>query len=519
MTLNLIFPVNNKGGVGKTSILADLCAALAQRYSLGILDFDDQASLATTLIGKPKDEFDEYEEEEREEEEARPDFVCRDLADYDLTVHDVELNPKREFVYSDILSRLTIAVAPTRAKVCVFPAGMVYDHPEKKQALEEIVNKGMKQPTFVAVDLPPIPHPGMIFDYTINPLIDTAGEDVRLFPLIITTPDHNVIDIALRGYAKIAKYFRERGIPAERIHPLFVLNKVPLEVREKKVTTRLDQSIERKLGKLGIVYVSPDTGSGINNIKRSFDYEGTRYRSVVFPQFDEVREGCFSLMFNQELSLAQYPHLVDMVNSYKYPMNEEMDARRRVFMYSLRELVNFIAAKSEEQPRRNYTKKREEFDKEKMGNETADELRTFIEQYYRIGEANTKYTTNVTKWEYGGASNEEWIGIPKTMSEEAMAIIVYRTAKQINPSLEITEESVRKAFQEKDGYDDGTFTIRDRQGYELIGVEYNTIDSTRVRIAIPHTDERLHCQKPMDIDATLHSLEVFYRNLAQNSGK
>ncbi len=243
--------------------------------------------------------------------------------------------------------------------------------------------------------------------------------------------------------------------------------------------------------------VSDMTGSGINRIKRSFDYDGTRYRSVLFPAFDDVREGCFSLLFNQELSLAQYPHLVDMVNSYQYPMNEEMDARRRVFMYSLRELVNFIAAKSEEQPTKNYTKSREVYDMYRMSNETVDDLRRVIEGYYRTEKINP--TTNVTKWKYGGSSAEEWFGIPKTMTEDQMITIVYRTLRQVDPSCETTEDEVRQAFQKKEEYDDGVLTIRDRDGYELIGVEYNTIDPTRVRVSIPHKDERFSGQKPMDI--------------------
>ncbi len=517
MTLNLIFPVNNKGGVGKTSVLTDLCSALAQRYSLGILDFDDQASLAGTLLRKKKEGF---HEDNPEAYDRVHEFVCRDLEAYDLAVHDVELNPAREFTYSDILSRLSIRVAPTRAKVCVFPAGMTYEHPEKKEKLEQIVREEMQKPTFVAADLPPIPHPGMIFDYTIQPLADAFSGDVRLFPLIIATPDHNVIDIALRGYAKIARYFRERGVPADRIHPMFVLNKAPLEERDGKVTTAFDDRIARKLGELGIIHVSESTGSAINRIKRSFDYDGVRYRSVVFPQFGDVREGCFSLMFNQELSLAQYPHLVDMVKSYKYPMNEQMDARRRVFMYSLRELVNFIAAKSEEQPTKNYTKSREVYDMERMSNETVDELRTVIQQYYRTGEANL--TPNVTRWQYGGSSAEQWFGIPKTMTEEEMVNIVYKTVRQIDPSTETTEDDIRQAFQREDEYSDGAFTIRNRQGYELIGIEYNTIDPSRVRLGIPHIieeEDRLPGEKAMDINAQLQSLEIFYRNFAQNCGK
>ena len=518
MTLNLIFPMNNKGGVGKTSILTDLCSALAQRHRVGILDFDDQASLASTLLGIRKpDEYDEIEEDEMQGEEDKLDFVCRDLEDYDLAVHNVVLNPAREFAYSDILSRLDIRVAPTRAHVCVFPAGITYEHPEKRTELETIVRERMKMPTFVAADLPPIPHPGMILDYTIQPLVDAFSGDVRLFPIIIATPDHNVIDIALRGYAKIARYFQEKGVPKERVHPLFVLNKVPLQEREGKVTTQFDESIERKLGELGIIYVSKETRSGINRIKHSFDYQGVRYRSVVFPRFEDIREGCFSLMFNQELSLAQYPHLVDMVKAHKYPGVEETDPRRRVFMYSLREAVNFITAKSEEKPTKNYTKKREVYDLKRMESETARELQEFIETYYRTGKLD--YTENVAKWQWGCSSAGEWFGIPKTMSKEGMIEIIYRTCRELHPSSETTKEEIGKAFEKETEYDDGTFNIYDRTGEEMIEIEYKTIDPVRIRLGIPDKDEKRIGGDKIDPNVILPQINIFLRNFGQYQGK
>ena len=120
---------------------------------------------------------------------------------------------------------------------------------------------------FLAVDLPPVPHPGMILDYTVMPVVDAFGKDVRLFPLIVSTPDHNVTDIALRGFAKIAEYFEQNGVPKGRIHPIFVLNKVPLE---EAVT----YEVSKKFAKIGVLYLCPqDTSSKLNHVNRYFDYE------------------------------------------------------------------------------------------------------------------------------------------------------------------------------------------------------------------------------------------------------
>jgi len=159
MTKNIVIPINNKGGVGKTSILADLSAALAQRFKVGIIDFDDQASLVGTLTGE--------------------DLACRSLDESDLKVRHSILTPSTRFMFQDNFGRLIIDVNETTAKLVAFPPGMLYDHPEKRQRLEEIVCREMAEETFLMIDLPPIPHPGMILDYTIMPIVESLGRDVR----------------------------------------------------------------------------------------------------------------------------------------------------------------------------------------------------------------------------------------------------------------------------------------------------------------------------------------------------
>ena len=153
MTKSIIFPVNNKGGVGKTSILTDLSSTLAQRHSVGIIDTDHQASLAGTLCDE--------------------DLSCRELPYYEeLRVRDIILMKSTNFNFNNGLARMGLDVNETKAKLGVFPLGLLYDSPEKKDKLETIINQEMVDVSFLAIDLPPISHPSLVLDYTIMPIVE-----------------------------------------------------------------------------------------------------------------------------------------------------------------------------------------------------------------------------------------------------------------------------------------------------------------------------------------------------------
>jgi len=375
MTKNIVIPINNKGGVGKTSILADLSAALAQRFKVGIIDFDDQASLVGTLTGE--------------------DLACRSLDESDLKVRHSILTPSTRFMFQDNFGRLIIDVNETTAKLVAFPPGMLYDHPEKRQRLEEIVCREMAEETFLMIDLPPIPHPGMILDYTIMPIVESLGRDVRIFPLLVATPDHNVIEIGLRGFSKVAKYLKEKDIPEDVIHPLFVINKVPITDNERLGIT-FDPKVSLKLSRLGALYLSELTdASTINHINHHFDYEGRRFRSVVFPELSSIKDGKFSLFQGHTLQLQQYPHLVEMAKSHHYNFPNENDPQTRVYTFSLQQMVNFIKAQAAERPLHNYVKRRIVTPISKLKSDSISALRRAIENYYNTGEV--VYTDIVTK--------------------------------------------------------------------------------------------------------------------------
>jgi len=495
MTKTIIFPVNNKGGVGKTSILTDLSAALAQRHSVGIIDTDHQASLAGTLLG-------------------HKDLSCLDLADYErLKVENVTLNDGATLNFNNGLSYMGLEIEPTKAKLAVFPVGTLYKHPEKRAKLEGIVHGDMRDTTFLMVDLPPIPHPDLILDYTIKPLIDICKGDVKLVPLLVSTPEHNVIDIGLRQHRQIEAYFGEMGVPKESIFPISVLNKVPLRRSEEgKIEGSVDVDVIKKLKDLGILYVSPgcDHYAQINHFFKQFEFEGRRIRSVFFPFLDDIKDGRFSLLYGEAPEIHFYPHLVDLVKGNKFDVASTIDPTKRVYMYGLRELTNFVSAHSEVKPRRNYVKKKVVFDRSEITHKVAKDLRDILTDYYLQGEE--RETELVVTPKYGGSSAEIWFHIPRSLSPEETARALFNTHKQLNPRTETGYEEIleiMKSGENGEVMDNRAYELRDPvTGNSTVSLSYHEYDQNKMRVGFTNrTNDESRNKK------CLQHAEVFLRNL------
>jgi chromosome partitioning protein len=169
----IVFPVNNKGGVGKTSLLVDLAASIAQRNSVGLIDTDHQASMAGTFLG-------------------HKELTCLSLDDY-LAVEpcEVTLLPEVSLGFLSAIASMRLDIQATKAKLGVFPVGILYERPRRRARLERILNRDFSDREVIMVDLPPIPHPAMVLDYSIMPIVNILRrvnlDEVNLFPLIVST--------------------------------------------------------------------------------------------------------------------------------------------------------------------------------------------------------------------------------------------------------------------------------------------------------------------------------------------
>ncbi len=499
MTKNIIFPVNNKGGVGKTSILTDLSSALAQRHSVGIIDTDHQASLAGTLLG-------------------HGDLFCRELSYYDnMPVRDVTLMKSARFNFDNGLSSMGLEVEETKAKLGIFPIGILYESPDGRDKLEVMVNQEMKDVSFLAVDLPPIPHPSLILDHTIMPLVELLQGDVNLFPLLVSTPEHNVIDIALRQYSLIAEYFEKKGISKEKIFPISVLNKVPLGVSIEDGKTvferHIDESISEKLGELGILYLPPHWGtSGINHFNRKFDFNGEKFRSVAFPFLDYIEDGRFSLLWGEKPDLHHYPYLVELVKGNKFDVEVYAKPIETVYLYALGQLVNHITAKSGEKPHKNYLKKNVTFDVQELTSEAVKQLRYCLKEYYE--EDGAKPETELITVPLGGASGEIWYELPKTVSLEQITDVIVKTQKILTPSCPTTYDRVLNGLKLGDScMDDSEYKIKDEKNDLLVGVSYECCNQNKFRLAFQRAIGDYEYRKDRDMVKYLQNVEIFLQQL------
>lgn len=492
----IVFPVNNKGGVGKTSILTDLSSAIAQRHRVGILDTDHQASLAGTLLGNK-------------------DLSCRDLPYYDqFGVSEVTLMPGTSLNFNNGLSWMGLDIMPTRARVAVFPVGVLYDHPEKRKKLEQIIG-AMSETDILMVDLPPLPHPGMVLDYTVKPLIEICGGDVALVPLVVSTPEHNVVEIGLRQFESVESYLMSIGIHQEQVSPVSVLNKLLLDRDEDgEVGSNLDTRDIRKLRDLGMLYVSSENEhyAQMNHFAKKFKFEDRTVRSVVFPFLDEIRDGRFSLLWGEPPELHFFPHLVDLVKGNHFSVSSMADPIKRVYMFALRELTNYVASVSGVPPRRNYLKKTRVFDKVELTNKTTRELREILGEFY--GGLEIRYTETVTKPQYG-SSAENYFSIPKTLTLEQMAQVLFRTARMLGTS-EVRYEEVLTDLRGEEGnvMRPGEYELRDPSGMVIVHAHYHTYDRNRIVLGfVDHHNDWYARHGGFDTQAHLPKIDLFLKNL------
>ena len=336
--------------------------------------------------------------------------------------------------------------------------------------------------------------------------------DSELRQLYATTKNIAVVGLSDdpdRPSYQVAKYLKEKDIPEDVIHPLFVINKVPITDNERLGIT-FDPKVSLKLSRLGALYLSELTdASTINHINHHFDYEGRRFRSVVFPELSSIKDGKFSLFQGHTLQLQQYPHLVEMAKSHHYNFPNENDPQTRVYTFSLQQMVNFIKAQAAERPLHNYVKRRIVTPISKLKSDSISALRRAIENYYNTGEV--VYTDIVTK-SNGGSSAEEWLCIPKAVTRERVIDAVYYAQKQITPDYELDYDEVAKSFKPPQNYrDESEFKIYDNQSNLVVGIEYDLwTDPTRIRILIPKRDDDYHREnRPLTTKNIMPLIDVF----------
>ncbi len=369
MKKSLIFPVNNKGGVGKTSLLVDLMTVLSINYNIGIIDTDHQATMFGTITNK--DSFGNQNKDFYE----------------DLETRIVELHPGADFGFAKGSKRMKIKIQPAFAPTAVFPVGMIYENPKTKTKLQNIVTQDMKNVDIIGVDLPPIPHPGLILDHSIMPIIE-AMKDVELFPLVIVTPEKNTIEIGLRQYAAIKKYLLSKGIQKDQIHPICVVNKVPIkncEASKKKHFAGFEDN-EDKLQQLGILYSSryshPERDLSYVEFNKKFDFEGSRMRISWMPFIERLRHDGYCLLKGKQPKLFNFPDLQRAVTDtgFNYAHNEN-NVLENLYSEAMTILSNFISHNSTKR-KKNYLISKVSKQVEKVHTKFVADIRTGLSNIY-----------------------------------------------------------------------------------------------------------------------------------------
>jgi len=344
MTKTLIFPVNNKGGVGKTSILTDLISVLSKNYNTGVIDFDRQGTLMGTLMkdhsvgSKPLEFYDSFE------------------------TKDVVLQEAVTFDFADAMRTLKFNVNPSKTKASIFPVGMIYNDSSRKEKLEQIVND-FGDVDIIGVDLPPIPDANLILDYSIKPLVELFG-DVKLVPLVVTTSDKNTIEIGLNQYPEINNYLNSLGVENKDISPVLLINKLRADYCSKHYRDGFRPEDIDKLGGLGLINPEffeykgrrPLIMVGLERrgvrgiITDSYEADGLNYFVSWLPDFSNCRlsschsDDVFGFYFGTKPELFQFPEINDFVLKQGFKEREHTDDDSITYIRKMLSLVEHVSS-------------------------------------------------------------------------------------------------------------------------------------------------------------------------------
>ncbi|MBR9691771.1 ParA family protein [Candidatus Woesearchaeota archaeon] len=419
MAKAIIFPVNNKGGVGKTSILTDIIAALSRGYATGVIDFDLQASMAGTLIrdlsiGNRRLEF--YDE---------------------LEVQKVLLQEGTTLVFSDPMRRLRLEVQPSETNLAVFPVGMLYNNPDCRKKLEGIIQDDFGSVDVIGMDLPPVPDPALIFDYSLKPVVEISG-DATLFPIVVATTEHNSLQIGLDQFTGVYDYLLSLGVEEEKINPILMINKVRAEWNNDiKAFSRIE---ERDIEKLEAFGLMNEYGSKIvEELKR----EGITYHVAwlpYFPHLDSERaDGRFSFYFGTAPKIFHFPEIYDLLDREGYLKNDLTDVEEKLFVAQIHSLSNFLCSKFKPASTTFYSQNLERKNVAEVQSRLIESMKESREKVFTEWAENPN-SKNYQAWETNEITAKSWgykykhyqIDIPGTaIPVEVMIQAIYNTSEEI----------------------------------------------------------------------------------------
>ena len=453
MTKAIVFPVNNKGGVGKTSVLSDLVTVLSRTHETGVIDFDHQASLAMTLTQDSS-------------------IGNRELDYYaDTRTREIILQEGTSFNFSDAMRTLTIGIEPSKTRVSVFPVGMLYHYPSAVRKLESILNEDFRDVDIIGVDLPPIPDPALVLDYSLKPVINEI-KDAELFPIVVVTPEQNTMDIGLSQFSSVYRYLRSLGVPEDRIHPILMINKLRLQRTDDGIVFGFMPHDLEKLSMHGLVedkYDDERFRDISSSLPTEFKAGGILYHVSWLPYFSHTGddpEARFSFYFGTKPAIFHYPVLLELVQSEGYLKSEYVTSEGQIFAHQMDSVASHIAQVMQLTAKpfytTNTTRKNIAEVQSRLGRNLEEGRRLVFERWEQEPGSESYRVWNldeITVQEWGEKNGHYSYRIPgSALPPEVMAQILFDTASEIYPRMgqqvdSQWREDVNKRLSEGKQYD------------------------------------------------------------------
>ena len=207
MVTSCIFPINEKGGTGKTTISTDILCELAKYFNVLGLDTDHQGAMYKTLTGisrtLPDDEKGFYNE-----------FMASPVERVLIKPGMWEPSYYNHRYYVDF---------PKSADLSYFPVEL-YQEEEYAEGFKEIIEGLVKDKhyDFVIADLP-----GFRARYgDADHIVKTHENFTNLIPLIVTGATKHETNLGLNSYKEFIKRAQKHDTSIEdKLKPIIVINK------------------------------------------------------------------------------------------------------------------------------------------------------------------------------------------------------------------------------------------------------------------------------------------------------
>lgn len=482
MSQSFFFGLNNKGGVGKTSVMVDLAIHLARYGPTLFVDADLQQTGYHVLTGQEQG-------------------WC-DISYYPST-RPVAISPLEANLFVEGNNNRTYLIEVDKTTIDVWGLPVRSWNCEKDETIKAALQSGTYK--YVIIDLPPLISPELVLEATLLPCVEgfSREEHLSLYPVVVSDFSAPVREIGQKVLAYSLSFLRDKRY--ESVFPVEIINRVPAdlfvyqklgEVRKKLM---LKQIYRRRLSEQQF---NPDQSLQIKNEYVIFC--GNDVLRLYLPQMTGNKH--FTLYPDKQDLTFFFPEIANLCyrlfredcDGERIPCTDEyyfsLDTQRAGYQLAFRRLLHEIRRRDGSTQKPTYFRVKEvEHLPPSLPDELRDELRLKLCEYYerlsfsieddsqpQLDITCGPFTISTPNNEYSNDREKAVVSIDCSIPLDTFLSLFYKLSlalvdvfpsqrsNRYADSITIFEEDMNRALE--DGLDNGTIPFLPAAGIPMLEV-------------------------------------------------